>query len=1085
MKKFFTLIAAMVASTFSMMAQDPEWGDNINPNSDFEGTDFSWVAAKSSDGALYVASEEIATNCINEEDGNHFLQVYSKENPAYPWDAQYWIVLPSDVEVGEQFYISFKYRARWNDDTVESMTVGSQGHTTPGNYLDNNGIGDLEFTKEWKEFEGVFKPSNGQRSIAFNLAQSQGAFEAYYDLDDLVIKREKADESLVPYWKKIVTNGDFEGDNTTNYIVRIKGGSGDYNPTPEEGIGVDGSKGIKMTVPGKNGGDSWASQFFIKLNEALPDGEMLKVSFDYRADADMTNAVETQAHGSTAGGYNHHQCIGNPKFTSEWQHYEYTVAVTGDMSKSDNVFQHIAFNLAVDDEVRTLYFDNIQCKHKVMVPLGDNPAALDLQEYMDELNEKYAEMNLSAFKANSAIRDEFSQAFVEAQSLADDADYEAVNDELRAVESKFANSIKDYTNLFNHINMIKEKAELASDGGFIDLSTALEAIIEPLESQYEEEVWTKEDIIAAIDDERINNMCSESILANMKAGDNISAIIVNPKYTFGSMGWNGGVTVNWGAAERYHTGFDVSQTIKGLKKGAYVIKVNGFQRIDDEGDMNAVLYANAASKLLVNRDLADDAPEGDAPNDMGSAANAFADGCYANELSAVLTEDGDLKIGVKGTDTHIWTIWDNFQIIYKGEDKAVLAQAILDQVDATENVEFNLEFDELLNNEIIEKEGNLVSAARKMADNIATASEEEINKMIADLQNIIDEMNEVSKVVKTVQDAYTAYQDTYDEYYEEAPADVKGRADKVTAILNSEDGFLALSTEELKTFASELVDLSSIMKIKAAAFDATDAAPFDFTYLFVDPDFEDYAEVGANKNYPGWSGSGFGTGGGTAGPVAERWNQANGFDTYVDFSYLPAGTYSLTCDGASRYGANGDIVANDYAILMGEKENDKPVYLYATTSLGTDEALLHNICEGKMTEAEAEKVVNTEENSNIIKITIDDVVYYVPDQLATADSWIQAGKYLKNEVIFKVPADGKARVGIKKASGVANDWVFADNFALTYYGANSEKVPTAIEDIQVAPVAAAKGIFTISGVRINSAKKAGLYIINGKKVMVK
>lgn len=1101
MKKIFTFIAALVVSTFGMNAQNIEYGDNLNKNSDFEGDEFEWVAAKPSllDGA---ANEKIfqgadVAKCIKSNEEGKFLEIVSGPNPSVAWDAQVWIKLPDDIETGEHVIISFRYRADIDDEGVESLNVGTQGHKAPGEYLNNTGLGDLGFTREWQTYtneENPFVVPASQKSIAFNLSVN-GAYTAAFQFDDLVIRREKKDETLVDYWKPVVTNGDLENDGCPNYIISLPG-KGQFEAVPAEGEGVDGSAGIKITVPAKEKED-YDSQFFIKLNEPIPAGDVIRVSFKYKQDVNLDETalvdswrdhkrIGAQAHAMPGSYITWNAGFYELEGTTEWKIYEGDFQISEEASPSGN-FQTIAFNLSITDFEYNLWFDDFVVKHKVKVPAGTNPAQLALEEYLAELDGRYSGMTAFA-KANVEIIDAFQQAYSDAQAAGDGDDFEALYDDLIKAESKYTSSVKDYANFTNYMNMIQEKVDLTK-ASFPDLSAKLQDEYDALTDAYNEATIGRDKINEIIDNQKIYDMVSAGIMPEIKAGDDLSALITNPNYSFGNTGWNGGVTVNYGAAERYHTGFDVNQTIKGLKKGAYVLQLNGFQRIDENGYDNAQLYANAAAKLIVNRDLADDGvEEGDQPNDMASAAAAFEKGYYSNELSFVLTEDGDIKFGVKGTDTNIWVIWDQFRLIYKGEDKSVMAQAILDQIDAVENVEFNLEFDELLNTATADKEADLVFEAGLMAMNIDAASEAEINAMIQKLVDMIDEMNEVAKVVKTVNDAYTPFANAYDQYYDDAMPAVQQRCDKVADICNSDEGYLSLSTDDLKEFASELVELAEAIKIKAAALDATDAAPFDFTYLFVDPDFEDYAEVGANANYPGWKGSGFGTGGGTAGPVGERWNQANGFDTYVEFNYLPEGTYEISCDGAYRVG--GSVGSADEACVANDSISEEAAYLYAIVESGKREVALHNIYTGKMTEAEVRSAWSAyldEEDAISDCDTYTDSegnTYYFPNQLLTADRFMKLShKFQNNKVAFNVGKDGKARVGIARYKGQGNNWTFVDNFKLTYFGTNSV---TPIEDIVVAkPSTNSKGIYTISGVRVLGATKAGLYIINGKKVVVK
>ncbi len=1118
MKKFFTLIAAMVASS-SMMAQ--EWTDNLFGNSDVEGADMSWFAVKNNTpggtedpeiktGETLTAVEgkgvngskaiEIVSYALTDVDGDH--------NNA--WQAQFWIVLPkkpdgSNLEVTDKIKVSFDCRAESDyfssdDAPLDGLiSIDTQAHGTPGNYNHYQCIGTPTFGQEWSTYEAeaqvagewMGEKGEGFLTIAFNLS-AVANYDVRYYIDNIVVQYEKVDEAQVVYWKPIVTNGDFEGDNTTNYVVRIYQ-QGDSNPVPEEGIGYDESRGIKVTVPAKVV-ETWDSQFFISFNEDIPANDVIKVSFDYKASENVGENIDTQAHGQNPGDYNHYQCIGNITPTTEWQHYEYTQSVTSDMSKEGNLYKNIAFNLAHYDHEVTVYFDNITVKHKVLVPAGENPSKIALEEYIQGLDAKYNMDNLAADKSNEAVRTAFSEAYTEAMSLGDEDDFDVALDKLSGAEGKYAASVKDYKTLANFIALINEKAAQAEKMGddYADLKDNLEKKAEPLQAAYDAEQWTREEINAAVDNQSVYDMVAEAVKPAMKAGDDVTIVMNNSNYAWGSANWTGNVTTRVNSAERWHTSFDVYQTIANMPKGAYTLKFKGFQRHDtnDEGEVGqheALVYANESAKLLI--ECGDDAEV--VPSSMETAREAFDNGLFENEFAFVMKEAGDLKIGVKGTNGLNWVIWSDFQLVYNGTGAATMASAIQDQIERTEAVLADLE--DNLNEPTVEKAQETIFQAGKLVEGIATASEDDCNKMIASLIDVIAEMQDANKLMNAVSDAYTNFLASYDEFADNAADDIKARAEKAAASFedDSESYYGKMTAEELKAYVAELQFLTGALKVDKDAKNATDENPFDLTAMFENPDFEDYATVGANANYPGWAGSGFGTGGGTAGPVAERWNQSNGFDTYVKFTGLPEGTYTLSCDGAYR-----TSISADWDIAYAEGTTDNEAFLYAKTSVKTYETAIHNIAEGKMTAEEAEaagidysancsslsKAVATGEVDEEGNEITANVTYYFPDQLFTADQWIQAGKYLNNNVTFVVGADGEATVGVHR-KGAANDWCFLDNFKLMYFGSNSKLEPTAIEAVEVAK--AVKAIYTISGVRVQSAAKPGLYIVNGKKIVVK
>ena len=1102
MKKFFTLIAAVFASV-NLMAQD--FGPNANPNANCEGTDFSFYAAKPNKLADGSANSEIFTGetltaengITTEPTGNKCVTVLAAEGAEQDWDAQFWIVIPGTVEVGEHVLIKFKYKADFmgtidpnTDDVMEEVNIGTQAHGAPGDYHHWACIGDVTFKSEWQTFEydltvsGDMAGSNGFHSIAFNLSQGGHNNNITYYFDDLEVCYEKVDESLVKYWKPIVSNSDLEGENMSNYIVRIYK-QGDSNPTPVEGVGMDESKGIQIVVPAKQE-QTWDSQFFIKMNEAIPAGDLIKVSFDYRASEDTSEAIDTQSHGASAGSYNHYTAIGSMTFGTEWKHFEATQSVSSDQSKEDNPYQHIAFNLAHFDHEVILYLDNITVKHQVLVPAGENPDRIALEEYIANMEGNLNMDNLSGYKCNEEIRSAFEEAYSNCLSLSDDDDYAAALDELTAAESKFNASVKDYTNLQNYIKLINEKAEQAKEAGYADLAVALEEKAEAPQSAWDAEQVGKSEIAEMVDNAAIYAMVREGVMPLIEKGKDVTILMNNSDYRWGNASWTGSVTVRANTAEKWHASFDFSQTLTDMPKGAYTIKFLGFQRHDtnDDGEtgvQDAQAYVNDNCKLLI---AGEDELYDPFPSSMEAARAAFdaAPEAFTNTMTAILTEAGDMKIGVKGTNGLNWVIWSDWQIIYEGEGVANYAGALEQAIEKAKTVKEQLEA--TLNAPAIENCDDLTFKAEKMIEEIASTSEADAQAMVDALAAVVVEMQEAAKLVASVDEAFTAFQVSLSDNEETAADDIVARA---KAAENKYDDYLNMTTADLKAYAEELAYLTGALKIAKEAYAATEENPVEVD-VFENPDFEDFAEVGANHNYPGWSGSGFGTGGGTAGPVAERWNQSSGFNTYVDLAGLPAGKYVLSVDGAYR-----TSISNDVEIVAGNATTDNEAFLYAQLADGIRfSTSIHNIATGAMTAEEAEAAgIDVSANCSNVKKAIptgekdeegnditEDVTYYFPDQLFTADQWIKAGKYLNNNIDFTVGEDGKVRVGVTR-KGQANDWCFLDNFKLTYYGPDA----TAIATIEVSKNA--QGIYTISGIRVNDTNRAGLYIKNVKKIVVK
>ena len=153
-------------------------------------------------------------------------------------------------------------------------------------------------------------------------------------------------------WLDQIDNGDLEGTDNHNFFVALDAVN-DPNYYPAEitdGVGVDGSRGIKVTSI-DNPTESWATQFFVKFNQELPNGKKWRIAMDYRASADAASG--TGVHGEPrswkSGGL-----FDGLDFTTEWKHFtaEGTISMDGILS--------IAFDLNNSAVATDYFFDNIE-----------------------------------------------------------------------------------------------------------------------------------------------------------------------------------------------------------------------------------------------------------------------------------------------------------------------------------------------------------------------------------------------------------------------------------------------------------------------------------------------------------------------------------------------------------------------------------------------------------------------------------------------------------------------------------------------------------------------------------------------------
>jgi len=118
------------------------------------------------------------------------------------------------------------------------------------------------------------------------------------------------------------------------------------------------------TVPnGSTSLASWDCQFFIFATEPIPEGKLVRMTLDVRAEKE--GSFETQAHWAP-GDYNHYVMFGNVNVTTAWQTVVVETQVIADQVKESEgkAFQSVAFNLSTNKEGNVFYFDNVKLEIK-------------------------------------------------------------------------------------------------------------------------------------------------------------------------------------------------------------------------------------------------------------------------------------------------------------------------------------------------------------------------------------------------------------------------------------------------------------------------------------------------------------------------------------------------------------------------------------------------------------------------------------------------------------------------------------------------------------------------------------------------
>lgn len=108
--------------------------------------------------------------------------------PDNAWQNQMWITLPRALKAGEQYKVSFKYKASM------AVNTNTQNHGAPGAYIDGSQMGDVKFSTDWQSFEKKASATEGMQSIAFNLGAENYKDDIDFYLDDIEVSVVKVEQ---------------------------------------------------------------------------------------------------------------------------------------------------------------------------------------------------------------------------------------------------------------------------------------------------------------------------------------------------------------------------------------------------------------------------------------------------------------------------------------------------------------------------------------------------------------------------------------------------------------------------------------------------------------------------------------------------------------------------------------------------------------------------------------------------------------------------------------------------------------------------------------------------------------------------
>lgn len=314
---------------------------------------------------------------------NRVLHIVAGEPKDNVWDWEIYYDLDNVLEIGKQYTLTLRIKGS-NPGAFSFWPGMKDGSNT------HYGFPECTSGEGWIDNTIVFTPTSSIDRLRFCFGKLGG--DLYFD--DVVLKADGSeanllvnssfDEDDISHWttvswmglsygveelgesgstvwfESIITNGDAEGEDVSCFYATEDGKGGPYAaPIGETGTGADGVGRAFIVKSADNPAEDHSTQFFVKANTVLKEGDICKLSFKYKAD--KAAGSDSQTH-KNPGEYIFYDAGVSVNFTTQWQKFEKEFTVTEQMVTNEGVqpFQTIAWNLAKFKEANTYYFDDIE-----------------------------------------------------------------------------------------------------------------------------------------------------------------------------------------------------------------------------------------------------------------------------------------------------------------------------------------------------------------------------------------------------------------------------------------------------------------------------------------------------------------------------------------------------------------------------------------------------------------------------------------------------------------------------------------------------------------------------------------------------
>lgn len=314
---------------------------------------------------------------------NRVLHIVAGEPKDNVWDWEIYYDLDNVLEIAKQYTLTLRIKGS-NPGAFSFWPGMKDGSNT------HYGFPECTSGEGWIDNTIVFTPTSSIDRLRFCFGKLGG--DLYFD--DVVLKADGSeanllvnssfDEDDISHWttvswmglsygveelgesgstvwfESIITNGDAEGEDVSCFYATEDGKGGPYAaPIGETGTGADGVGRAFIVKSADNPAEDHSTQFFVKANTVLKEGDICKLSFKYKAD--KAAGSDSQTH-KKPGEYIFYDAGVSVNFTTQWQKFEKEFTVTEQMVTNEGVqpFQTIAWNLAKFKEANTYYFDDIE-----------------------------------------------------------------------------------------------------------------------------------------------------------------------------------------------------------------------------------------------------------------------------------------------------------------------------------------------------------------------------------------------------------------------------------------------------------------------------------------------------------------------------------------------------------------------------------------------------------------------------------------------------------------------------------------------------------------------------------------------------